>query len=238
MVECAKLTISCMFQGDMTVYRKRISCIFVFIVMFIHPLSVIQADAAPLEVWIKIDLWKRRLYLMERQTIVDSFIIGVGKEQTPSPIGRWKVIEKSRGWGGGFGTHWLGLNVPWGTYGIHGTNRPSSIGRDVSHGCIRMLNTDIEKLYPKVPIGTTVYIEGPILGRDEWKLKKLVRGDAGTLVMLVQNRLRAAGIYKGPLDGIFGQGLERAVKRYQKEEKLEVTGQVQKIEYLRLGLME
>lgn len=43
-------------------------------------------------------------------------------------------------------------------YGIHGTDEPSSIGRSVSHGCVRMHNEDIERLYPMVAIGTPVYI--------------------------------------------------------------------------------
>ena len=43
-------------------------------------------------------------------------------------------------------------------YGIHGTDTPSSIGHSVSHGCIRMLNSDVEQLYPMVPVGTPVYI--------------------------------------------------------------------------------
>lgn len=49
------------------------------------------------------------------------------------------------------------LKMPDG-YAIHGTNNPSSIGQAVSHGCIRMLNEDIESLYPMVPVGTMVYI--------------------------------------------------------------------------------
>ena len=43
-------------------------------------------------------------------------------------------------------------------YGIHGTDEPESIGHSVSHGCVRMLNSDVEKLYPMVAIGTPVYI--------------------------------------------------------------------------------
>jgi lipoprotein-anchoring transpeptidase ErfK/SrfK len=43
-------------------------------------------------------------------------------------------------------------------YGIHGTDHPESIGHSVSHGCVRMRNEDIEKLYPMVPVGTPVYI--------------------------------------------------------------------------------
>jgi len=43
-------------------------------------------------------------------------------------------------------------------YAIHGTNKPETIGRSVSHGCVRMKNEDIERLYPMVPLGTPVYI--------------------------------------------------------------------------------
>lgn len=43
-------------------------------------------------------------------------------------------------------------------YGIHGTDQPESIGRSVSHGCIRMLNEDITKLFKMVEVGTPVYI--------------------------------------------------------------------------------
>ncbi len=43
-------------------------------------------------------------------------------------------------------------------YGIHGTDNPSSIGRSVSHGCIRVRNEDIETLFRVVDVGTPVYV--------------------------------------------------------------------------------
>ena len=43
-------------------------------------------------------------------------------------------------------------------YALHGTNVPSSIGQAVSHGCVRLRNEDIEKLYEMVDVGTPVYI--------------------------------------------------------------------------------
>lgn len=43
-------------------------------------------------------------------------------------------------------------------YGIHGTDQPQTIGQSVSHGCVRMRNEDIERLYPMVAVGTPVYI--------------------------------------------------------------------------------
>ena len=43
-------------------------------------------------------------------------------------------------------------------YRIHGTNEPSTIGHNVSSGCIRMMNEDVIDLYDRVPVGTTVVV--------------------------------------------------------------------------------
>ncbi len=51
------------------------------------------------------------------------------------------------------------LTLRGGEYAIHGTNRPASIGGFVSHGCIRMYNSDIRELYRLVSIGTPVIVE-------------------------------------------------------------------------------
>ncbi|MBK5273981.1 MAG: L,D-transpeptidase family protein [Desulfuromonadales bacterium] len=76
-------------------------------------------------------------------------IIVDGKVLVP-PLG-----TSQRRFEGVLGTH--RLNIGNG-YGMHGTNRPETIGRAVSHGCVRLLNEDIAKLYEMVPIGTPVYI--------------------------------------------------------------------------------
>ena len=49
-------------------------------------------------------------------------------------------------------------------YRLHGTNEPSSIGKAVSSGCVRMLNQDIIDLYERVPLGTKVVVLG--VGHD------------------------------------------------------------------------
>jgi lipoprotein-anchoring transpeptidase ErfK/SrfK len=51
------------------------------------------------------------------------------------------------------------LTLRGGEYAIHGTNRPSSIGGFVSHGCIRMYNSDIRELFRLVNVGTSVVVE-------------------------------------------------------------------------------
>ena len=53
------------------------------------------------------------------------------------------------------GTHRLNLGDG---YALHGTNAPNTIGRSVSHGCVRLRNEDIETLYRMIPVGTAVYI--------------------------------------------------------------------------------
>ena len=160
-----------------------------------------------------------------------TFPVAIGKRETPSPIGSWKIINKGR-WTGGFGTRWLGLNVPWGIYGIHGTNKPWSIGRMESHGCIRMFNRDVETLYRWIKVGTPVYLFGdPFMGR-----RRLLRGERGSDVFFLQKRLRQLGYYSYRPDGVFGYGTEKAVKDFQKKNQMKVTGQIGWSEYNRLRL--
>jgi hypothetical protein len=56
---------------------------------------------------------------------------------------------------GVLGTHRLVLGDG---YAIHGTDKPESVGRSVSHGCVRLRNDDIARLFALVPVGTVVYI--------------------------------------------------------------------------------
>jgi lipoprotein-anchoring transpeptidase ErfK/SrfK len=50
-------------------------------------------------------------------------------------------------------------------YRIHGTNDPSTIGKHVSSGCIRMLNSDVSDLYARVSVGTKVVVQGGRMDR-------------------------------------------------------------------------
>ncbi|WP_261178260.1 L,D-transpeptidase [Anaerobacillus sp. CMMVII] len=99
--------------------------------------------------------------------------MATGKDLTLTPEGTFNIVNKvEKPWynpqnipGGDarnpLGSHWLGLNVPGTkgyTYGIHGTNNPSSIGSYASLGCIRMHNADIQWLYQNLPLQTTVEI--------------------------------------------------------------------------------
>lgn len=150
--------------------------------------------------------------------------IAVGKSSTPTPIGEWNVVWKAYNWGSGFGTRWMGLNVPWGIFGIHGTNQPWSIGQFASHGCIRMRNKDVEELFEWVPIGTPVYIEGRTI-----KIKRVLKYQmTGPDVVILQMKLRELGYLDTRADGIFGLVTDEAIKKFQIEHGVEADGIVDK----------
>ena len=108
-----------------------------------------------------------KLAVMEAGRVLRIFPTAVGAAKSPSPAGAYKIIDripdptwytKGRivppGKSNPLGTRWLGLSVKG--YGIHGTNNPASIGRNASHGCIRMRNHDVEQLFEMVSVGDAV----------------------------------------------------------------------------------
>jgi hypothetical protein len=173
---------------------------------------------------ILIDLVDSKLYLInvEKNLIVNTYTIAGGKPSTPSPIGTWYIVSKGK-WSAGFGTRWMALNVPWGKYGIHGTNKPLSIGGSVSLGCIRMLNKDVEELYGKVGYGTPVVIYGGPYNMFINKFRCLQPGDTGSDVYEVQKRLKDRGYYLGALDGKYGEGMKEKVIKFRKDNHLNLS---------------
>lgn len=108
---------------------------------------------------IVINTTARTLSLYKNGKWYKSYPVAVGKPSTPTPKGIFRIKNRAVNPGGLFGARWLGLTVPEGGYGIHGTNNPSSIGKAVSNGCIRMYNNDVIELANLVPIGTIVEIK-------------------------------------------------------------------------------
>ncbi len=107
---------------------------------------------------ITVNIGNHTLTLYKNGKISKVYPVAVGKSSSPTPRGTFKIIERAVNPGGPFGVRWLGLSAPNGDYGIHGTNNPSSIGKNISNGCIRMHNKDVLELSNLVPIGTTVKI--------------------------------------------------------------------------------
>ena len=100
----------------------------------------------------------RQLKHFSGSMLKKTYPVAVGKQTTPTPLGSYKVVNKILNPGDILGTRWMGLDIPGGNYGIHGTNNPASIGKFISNGCIRMQNYDVEELFPQVGIGTRVTI--------------------------------------------------------------------------------
>jgi lipoprotein-anchoring transpeptidase ErfK/SrfK len=181
---------------------------------------------------IVIDVKTRNLVVYQNDKEIRRYPVAVGKSETPTPLGEWAVVQKGVGWGNGFGTRWLGLNVPWGIFGIHGTNKPYSIGSYASHGCIRMFNRDVEKLYPLIPVGTTVRIvdKGKMFP-ENLKPVALKKGSSGQRVVYVQSRLKELGIELDKADGRYGNMTELAVKYFQVWHDLDPSGEMDEETY-------
>lgn len=109
----------------------------------------------------------RMVALVEDGRVVRTYPVAVGKPATPTPSGTYEVVHRipnptwyapkkvvPPGKSNPLGTRWIGLSRKG--YGIHGTNNPRSIGRNASHGCVRMRNQDVEDLFERVSVGDMV----------------------------------------------------------------------------------
>jgi hypothetical protein len=95
--------------------------------------------------------------------------VGIGAPGTPTPTGSFWIREKFRVGGNPlYGTRAMGtaaysdVLTDWpggGVIGVHGTGEPGLIPGRPSHGCIRLKNPDIERLYALTPIGTPLLIK-------------------------------------------------------------------------------
>lgn len=122
-----------------------------------------------------VSILDRKLAVIADGNVIAKFSIAVGAAASPSPTGEFRITNRvmnptyyrpgtviSAGKDNPVGTRWLGLSQKG--YGIHGTNVPKSIGRAASHGCIRLRNRDMERLFSMLRIGDVVQIRGE---RDE-----------------------------------------------------------------------
>ena len=120
---------------------------------------------------IEIDTGDHRLDVYRSNLLWLSTDVAIGTGETPTPLGRFYIIELLRpptptGPYGSFAFGLSGFSETLTTFGggdgvigIHGTNDPTSLGTDVSHGCIRVANDTIESMAGVIPLGTPVIIQ-------------------------------------------------------------------------------
>ena len=144
----------------------------------IKPNVTAQELAGEYPVVLTVDRGGFRLSLFKDLKRVRVYPIAVGQAGVETPAGLYKIQNKAvdpawhvpdSDWAGALaGTvipggapdnpikaRWLGVDDG---VGVHGTDARGSIGSTASHGCIRMLIEDVEKLYDEVPVGTPIYI--------------------------------------------------------------------------------
>lgn len=138
-------------------------------------LQSVSPDAVkPTDRTIIIDKPAFRLYVVEQENdTVASFPVALGinygqkqrrgDHRTPDGTFSIRSIEDSSGWegdasGSDYGPWFMRLSGQWEHVGIHGTNRPESIGTRASLGCVRLHNEDLLKLRQLVDVGTKIII--------------------------------------------------------------------------------
>jgi lipoprotein-anchoring transpeptidase ErfK/SrfK len=118
--------------------------------------------------YLRIDRRRLRATLYRDGRAVFSAPVGVGKPGTSTPAGSFWVVEKLRAIGSPvYGPYALGTSAyapslsEWpggGVVGIHGTDEPQLVPGRPSHGCIRMRNGDVSRLWHMVALGTPIEI--------------------------------------------------------------------------------
>jgi len=130
---------------------------------------------------IVIDLADRTLFWFAHGKLVARFPVGIGRIDTATPPGRYRIVGRRQdpiwrvpasiqaemrakgekvvsvvepGPDNPLGHYWIQLSTPG--YGLHGTNAPASVGKYASHGCMRLLDADVERLYREARDGTRV----------------------------------------------------------------------------------
>lgn len=121
------------------------------------------------DTWLQVDLRRQRMTLRKRGRRVFTARVGIGERVWPTPRGHFYIRNRLSGYGLGsaygplaFGasarsavlTDWPGGGV----VGIHGTDQPDILPGRVSHGCIRLRNTDILRLDELMPVGTPITV--------------------------------------------------------------------------------
>lgn len=118
---------------------------------------------------VAIDKSQNVLFLKRGDEVIRTYIVSTGKDNL-SPAGTFKIENKIVGptWfktgaviapdspENILGSRWMGFDLKG--YGIHGTTEPENLGKQVTLGCVRMGNEEVEELFDVIPVGTEVTV--------------------------------------------------------------------------------
>lgn len=168
------------------------------------PLPALARTAQPtvaLKRVVLVSVPDRKLAVIEDGSVVATFPVAVGAAGSPSPTGEFQIVNRvshptyyhtgtviPSGKDNPLGTRWVGLSRK--SYGIHGTNAPKSIGYAASHGCIRLRNRDMERLFSMLRVGDRVEIRGD---RDEEVARVFGEGADDTTIATSQLTAQTGG---------------------------------------------
>jgi lipoprotein-anchoring transpeptidase ErfK/SrfK len=125
-------------------------------------------------VTLTLKLKEKKVYVYKDGKAIANYPVAIGKKGWETPTGEWYVMEKitNPGWTSfkngsvispgkknPLGERWIGFWTDGkDVIGFHGTPDTSSVGKAVSHGCVRMFDKDVKALFPMVKVGTTVKV--------------------------------------------------------------------------------
>jgi L,D-transpeptidase ErfK/SrfK len=191
---------------------------------------------------IVVSVAQNRVFLLDVDGSIVSMPAAVGHSTWPTPSGEFHVVHKEvnptwevppsiqdemralgqpvvprfpPGPDNPLGDLWIGLSLP--NIGIHGTNAPATVPGYTTHGCIRLREPDIKRLFDRVEIGTTgvVVYEPALLTRHEGRIYAEIHRDVYRHRPDLLSALHAAAEYLGVRDQVDWKRVETVLRLHE-----------------------
>lgn len=143
------------------------------VMMLVSPIWPLGPQPLPGDPFLMVNKNTHQLAYVQDGHIQMTFPVATGRTKELTPEGLFTITVKAKhpyyrkkdipghDPDNPLGSRWIGFDAR-GTngriFGVHGTNAPHTIGSDITNGCIRLTNDNVEKLFEKVPLGTKILI--------------------------------------------------------------------------------
>ncbi|KHF41798.1 L,D-transpeptidase [Halalkalibacter okhensis] len=151
----------------------RLSLLAMLFFLLASPIWPIGENPIVGDPFLIVNVKKNELAYIHDGKVEEVYKVATGKTGDETPLGTFTIIVKAKDPyyrkkdipGGDktnpLGSRWIGFDAndtDGRTFGIHGTNRPDSIGYSITAGCIRLPNQIVEEIFDGIPLGTKIYI--------------------------------------------------------------------------------